>query len=297
MNLLMNRHKINEVLATVKSEFELVDKQDSEVDARWLLAELLGYSMTELFLMQEETLSDEMYVIFRSFIQRRLAGEPLQHILGYQNFYGYDFKVNHHVLIPRFETEELVEKAIFLIKGKKMKQVIDMCCGSGCIGITLLKECSDIKVYCADVSLEAIAIARENGLDLSVSDRLTFHESDLFLNIPQMHVDMIISNPPYICTDTIHSLNTEVKDQEPTLALDGGVDGLDFYRRIVVEGKSYLKEGGYLLFEIGHDQMDAVCSLMEENLYQNVKGYKDLSGNDRMVIGHKAVLNNKQSEN
>ena len=283
----MNQHKISEVLADVKKEFELANKQDSEVDARWLLAELLGCSMTELLLAQEKLLSDEMYLRFMNGIQRRLAGEPLQHILGYQNFYGYDFKVSGHVLIPRFETEELVEKTISLIKDKGMKIVIDMCCGSGCIGITLLKECADIHVYGIDVSNEAIMATHENSLNLDVSDRLTLYESDLFLDVPKMHVDIIVSNPPYIPTETIHSLSTEVKDQEPNLALDGGMDGLDFYRRIVVEGKPYLKEGGYLLFEIGHDQMEAVCKLMEENDYKDVRGYKDLSGNDRMVIGHK----------
>ncbi|PKM57207.1 MAG: peptide chain release factor N(5)-glutamine methyltransferase [Firmicutes bacterium HGW-Firmicutes-3] len=283
----MNQLKINEVLADVKKEFELANKQDSEVDARWLLAELLGCSMTELLLMQGKTLSDEMYLSFMSLIQRRLAGEPLQHILGYQNFYGYDFKVNGHVLIPRFETEELVEKAISLIIEKRMKDVIDMCCGSGCIGIALLKECAEIYVYGVDVSHEAVGIAYENGLNLDVSHRLTIYESDLFLNVPPMGVDMIVSNPPYIPSNTIHSLSTEVKDREPNLALDGGTDGLEFYRRIVVEGKPYLKEGGYLLFEVGHDQKDAVCRIMEENAYQNVKGYNDLSGNSRMVIGHK----------
>jgi release factor glutamine methyltransferase len=283
----MSQHKISEVLEDVKKEFELANKQDSEVDARWLLAELLGCSRTELLLIQEKTLSDEMYLGFMNRIQRRLAGEPLQHILGYQNFYGYDFKVNGHVLIPRFETEELVEKAINLIKEKSMKDVIDMCCGSGCIGITLLKECADIHVYGVDVSKEAITTTYENSLNLDVSNRLIVYESNLFLELPKMCVDMIVSNPPYIPTDTIHSLSTEVKDREPSLALDGGMDGLDFYRRIVVEGKSYLKEGGYLLFEIGYDQMEAVCKLMKENDYKNVRGYKDLSGNDRMVIGHK----------
>lgn len=283
----MNRHKISEVLADVKKEFERSSKQDSEVDARWLLADLLGCGMTELLIMQEKDLSDEMYFIFMNRIQRRIAGEPIQHILGYQNFYGYDFKVNGQVLIPRFETEELVEKAISLIKEKSMKKVIDMCCGSGCIGITLIKECEDIHVCGVDVSYEAISITHENSIYLDVSDKLTIYESDLFEKLPKMRVDMIISNPPYIPSDTILSLSTEVKDQEPSLALDGGIDGLDFYRRIVVEGKSYLKEGGYLLFEIGHDQMEAVCRLMKENDYQNVKGYKDLSGNDRMVIGYK----------
>jgi len=285
----MNQHKISEVLTNVKKEFQLAHKQDFEVDARWLLAELLGCSMTELMLMQENTMSEEMYLIFRSHIQRRLAGEPLQHIIGHQNFYGYDFKVNGQVLIPRFETEELVEKAISLIKGNNMKHIMDMCCGSGCIGITLLKECPEVHAHCVDISSEALAITQENGLNLDVGDRLTLYQSDLFLDVPHKQMDMIISNPPYIPTDIIHSLSTEVKDREPTLALDGGIDGLDFYRRIVLESKSYLREGGFLLFEIGHDQMDAVCKMMEENHYQDVKGYRDLSGNDRMIIGYKAV--------
>ncbi|MDF1617870.1 peptide chain release factor N(5)-glutamine methyltransferase [Petrocella sp. FN5] len=283
----MNQHKISEVLADVKSKFELANKQEAEVDAKWLLAELMGCSLTEIMLIQEKTLSEETYLSYMNHIQRRLAGEPLQHILGYQNFYGYDFKVNGNVLIPRFETEELVEKGISLIKENRMKQVIDMCSGSGCIGITLLKECAEIKAYCVDVSYEAISIAHENGLDLGVNNRLTFYKSDLFIEVPQMNVDMIISNPPYIPSDIIYSLSTEVKDQEPSLALDGGTDGLDFYRRIIVEGKPYLKKGGYLLFEIGHNQMEAVLSLMEESEYKNVKGYKDLSGNDRMIIGQK----------
>ena len=221
-------------------------------------------------------------------IRRRAAHIPLQHITGEQEFMGYPFCVNEHVLIPRQDTEILVEEAIQVMR-PKMK-VLDMCTGSGCIVLSILKMCrekyymTDLQGIGADVSEEALKVARENGRRLGVP--VTWIQSDLFAKIPEEEkYDVIVSNPPYIETAVIDTLQEEVRLHDPYIALDGKEDGLYFYRRIISEAGKYLKMQGKLMFEIGCDQAEAVEELMKNAGYEQITVKKDLAGLDRVVYG------------
>lgn len=281
----MAQQKISEVLKTVKLRFVESNKREEMVDADWLLSNILSCSRSELSLIGDELFPKKLLEKYLDYVKRRLSGEPLQYILQEQSFYGYDFYVDSNVLIPRFETEELVEKAIQIINKNKLRTIIDMCTGSGCIGITIAKECLDVQSVCVDLSSKALDVAKYNADQLDVVDQVAFYKSNLFADIRAMEVDMIISNPPYIESVVIDTLSDEVKCQEPHLALDGGSDGLEFYRRIIKESQHYLMDKGYLLFEIGYNQMEAVIDLMKLNKFVDIVGYQDLSGHDRIVIG------------
>jgi len=259
-------------------------KAEHQVDVEWLLSDVTGMSRTQLALSGEECLTKEALQQFNDLFERRLKGEPLQHILGIQSFYGYDFLVNEHVLIPRFETEELVEKAIQWVKAKKASRFIDMCTGSGCIGLSLLKECEFLSGTLVDLSEEALTIATENATRLEVDDRVDLIQSDLFEEVAKEAVDLVISNPPYIVTQVIRELEDEVKLSEPYMALDGGEDGLVFYRRIIKAAKDYLRSEGLLIVEIGYDQMEQVKKIFEDEGYSHIKGFQDMSGKDRIVL-------------
>lgn len=260
-------------------------KGEHQVDAVWLMAEVTGMTRSQLQIDGERLLTAEEAAMFDDFITQRLSGKPLQYILGTSAFYGYDFHVNEHVLIPRFETEELVDRAVKWALSHNCRSLIDMCTGSGCIGLTVLKECPDMTGTLVDLSQDALAVADKNRDALGLKKRASLVKSDLFHEIPSLKVDMILSNPPYIVTEVIDTLEQEVKSEEPYMALDGGMDGLSFYRRIASEAKEHLNEHGLLLFEIGHDQSVAVQKILEDEGYHNIKGFRDLSGNDRMVQG------------
>lgn len=221
---------------------------------------------------------------YREYLQRRGDREPLQHILGYAWFMGLRFTVSRHVLIPRQDTEVLAEEA-----GKRIRadlRVLDMCTGSGCILLSLLHHCPGAKGTGADISEEALEVARENSRRLGISAE--FIQSDLFEEI-EGRFHMIVSNPPYIPGGEIASLMEEVRGYDPHLALDGGEDGLDFYRRLLREGYGYLTPGGVMLLEIGAGQGQWVRKHMEGQGYQKVQVIKDLSGLDRVVLGYKKV--------
>lgn len=219
-------------------------------------------------------------------IKQRAKRIPLQHITGEQEFMGYTFKVNDKVLIPRQDTEVLVEEALSVLTGSE--KILDMCTGSGCIIISLYKllEEKGLKpegsFTAVDISKEALKVARENAKRLEA--KVTFIESNLFENITDKY-DMIVSNPPYIQTKEIEALEAEVKLYDPALALDGGADGLDFYRQIIRDGKKYLNKDGYLLLEIGYDEAEEVMNLLKEENYSKIYMKKDLSGLDRIVGG------------
>ena len=204
----------------------------------------------------------------------------MQYITGETEFMGLPFKVNSNVLIPRQDTETLVEEALKVIRpGMK---VLDMCTGSGCIIISIMHFAKEIEGFASDISRHAINLAKENAKMNNVS--VTFETGDLFDHI-RGNYDVIVSNPPYIRTEEIPKLMPEVQNFEPVQALDGKEDGLYFYRRIVEEAKEYLNPNGFLLFEIGYDQGKEVPELMENAGYKNVKVIKDLAGNDRVVSG------------
>lgn len=273
-------------VGTVKLAEEGIE--EFSLDAWYLLEYVTGVSKAMYFAEPERAVSEENADRYIDCIRQRAAHIPLQHITGEQEFMGYPFYVNEHVLIPRQDTETLVEEAIQVMR-PKMK-ILDMCTGSGCIVLSILKMCrekyymTELQGIGADVSEEALKVARENGRRLEVP--VTWIQSDLFAKIlEEEKYDVIVSNPPYIETAVIDTLQEEVRLHDPYIALDGKEDGLYFYRRIISEAGKYLKPQGKLMFEIGCDQAEAVEELMKNAGYEQITVKKDLAGLDRVVYG------------
>lgn len=250
-----------------------------------------GYTQTDIILRSQEVLDQDEQREYERRIEMRLHGTPLQYITGVQEFMGLLFRVNPSVLIPRLDTEILVDQAIGILQGKAWENpfILDMCTGSGAIGITMAYEFPDAEVTLTDVSKEAISTAMGNAQLNQVFPRCLFLEGDMFEAIPKgKRFDMIISNPPYIESAVIDTLSTEVKDHEPKLALDGGEDGLKFYRILAENSDKYLADGGFLMMEIGYNQGDAVRKLLEETgAYRSIAVLPDLNHLDRIVIAER----------
>ncbi len=272
---------------------------DYERDAKELYCFLDKLDSVGLMMHWQDVLQDNQCEAYFKLIERRAAGEPLQYITGTQEFMGFSFNVNPSVLIPRQDTETMVEDAVELLtkgtlrgeeyaKASDFKEVLDLCCGSGAIGVSIAKLCGKVKVTCSDISEEAVKTAKQNGLDNGCKS-VKFEKSDLFDafcgKLSKKKFDFIISNPPYIEREVIPTLQREVKDHEPIMALDGGMDGLDFYRRIAEDAPAHLHKNGVLMLEIGYNQNEAVTSLLEETeKFCNIMCLKDLAGKDRIVI-------------
>ena len=258
---------------------------DASVDA-WILLEFVTGISRAKYLCDPDMLVDEtMALKYCECVKRRANRIPLQHITGEQEFMGYTFQVNEHVLIPRQDTEVLVEEALkYLRPGKR---VLDMCTGSGCILISLLKMgaekyyMTNVKGTAVDISEEALKVAMSNAKELGVD--ISFIQSNLFEKVEGKY-DILVSNPPYIRTAVIEELQDEVKLHDPFIALDGKEDGLYFYRKIINESIKYLNDKAMVLFEIGHDQGEDVSRLLKEAGFTNVWVKKDLAGLDRVVI-------------
>ena len=254
-----------------------------EFDAQQLVSYCFGYNKTQL-LMNSGVEVDEIKLIhFEDCVKRRCNHEPLQYIIGMWGFHRFSFKVGEGVLIPRPETEILVDFAVEKIQKHKYKTVFDLCCGSGCIGLSIAKLCRDVKVYCVDVSDKALEYTRLNK-ELLDADNVTVVKSDIressgFIGLPRP--DIILSNPPYICTDEIKELQPEIAF-EPSLALDGGIDGLSFYRSLSEIWYPFINRGGYLAMECGEDQATDILSLFIGKADKG-KIIKDASGIDRVV--------------
>lgn len=249
----------------------------------WLLFEYVFAMDRARFLMCADTeAAAENCERYLALSGRRAEHIPLQYLTGSQCFCGYEFMVNEHVLIPRMDTEILVEQAVDRI-GSQPWKILDMCTGSGCIAVTVAKMCPDIQVTAVDVSREALEVAEYNRKH-NQAENVTLLHSDLFEQVSGTY-HMILSNPPYIETGKIAELMPEVREHEPLLALDGAEDGLFFYRSITEKSVHYLKSGGYLLYEIGCCQAEAVSSIMDSCGYHHIQTVKDLAGLDRVVIG------------
>ena len=254
--------------------------EDAKHDAWLLLTFICKIDRTFYYVHMDEEMPVEQLAEYENVLNKRAEHVPLQYITGEQEFMGIPFRVNESVLIPRQDTETLVEEALKVVcPGMK---VLDMCTGSGCILISILKNVVDVEGYGYDISKQAINVAKENAKLNNVN--ASFERSDLFEDVTDKF-DVIVSNPPYIPTDVIGGLMPEVAVYEPMQALDGKEDGLHFYRRIVEKAADYLNPGGKLLFEIGHDQGESVSGLMKEAGYRDVRVIKDLAGNDRVVTG------------
>lgn len=276
--------------------------EEADLDARLLLEFVCDTDRNTLLVHGERTVSEEEEKRYRELLEKRGKRIPLQHLTGVQNFMGLDFSVNAHVLIPRQDTEILVEEALKNLHDGM--RILDLCTGSGCILISLLyysNQCSGVGI---DISGEALRVARENAerlldgrkvlkkIDGQVAEVFPadFLKSDL-TEAAEGDFDMIVSNPPYIESKVIETLMPEVREHEPMLALDGSEDGLLFYRRIVGESRQVLKPGGMLLFEIGYNQGAAVKKLMEDAGYLEVQVVKDYAGLDRVVTGVLSISN------
>lgn len=257
---------------------------DPEFDSAALLAFLCGRNPLSLRLDMETEIDQETEGRYRSLCARRIRREPLQYITGESRFCGYSFAVTPSVLIPRPETELLCEWAVEKIPVDASPRILDLCCGSGCIGITLKLRIPSSAMYMSDVSSAAADVARRNAERLSAD--VSVGTGDLFENIRDRNFDMIISNPPYIPENECSILQEEVK-KEPLTALDGGNDGLDFYRRICREAPDYLRRGGILMLELGDGQHSAVGKMMEESGFQSVEIRKDFRQISRMISGLK----------
>ena len=255
---------------------------DARIDA-WLLLEMVAkIDRSFYFTHINEEVDPEVLTEYERVLEKRAEHVPLQYITGEQEFMGMTFKVNSNVLIPRQDTETLVEEALKVIEPQM--EVLDLCTGSGCILLSILKNAPTVRGTGSDISKQALLVAKENAKlhDLDAD----WVRGNLFDNVSGSF-DVIVSNPPYIAQAEIPALMPEVAQFEPIEALDGGPDGLDYYRMITEEAPAYLKENGYLIFEIGYDQGEAVCQLMKEAGFQDVAVMKDLAGNDRVVKGHK----------
>ncbi len=252
--------------------------EEYQLDAWYLLEYVTGISKASYYGDPNRELSAAQAEEYRKCIEKRSERIPLQHITGVQEFMGHEFFVNEHVLIPRQDTEILVEHA--LDKVEDGKKVLDMCTGSGCILLSILKR-YQVQGTVADISSEALQVAERNRKHLALP-QVEWLQSDLFEKIEEKY-DVIVSNPPYIQTGVIESLQEEVRLHDPYIALDGKEDGLYFYRRIIEDAKAYLEDGGWLLFEIGYDQAEPVTRLMEQAGYSEIHVKKDLSGLDRVA--------------
>lgn len=270
-----------EAYETGKGALAAAGIEEAELDARLLLEEICGTDRNTLLVHGDRNVTEEELAQYKEMLEKRSAHIPLQQIIGRQSFMGLDFYVDENVLIPRQDTELLVEEALQELHDGM--RILDMCTGSGCILLSLLKYSNDCEGIGADISEEALKVAERNRVQLGL-ENAAFIRSDLFEAV-EGKFDLLVSNPPYICSDVIDTLMPEVREHEPRQALDGSADGLHFYRRILAECRTYLKPGGILLFEIGYDQGEAVKRLMEENGFLEVEVKKDYGRLDRVVLG------------
>ena len=257
--------------------------ENVEYDIKAILTDTFGLDLNKFILdMDNEFEPDkDLEAKYLSRIEKRKMHIPLQYIINKQNFYGLDFYVDESVLIPRYDTENIVDRIVKDCKENKCLSVLDLCTGSGCIAVSLKKNGFE-KVYASDISDKALAVAKHNA-KLNNAD-IIFLQSDLYENFPkEIRFDIIVSNPPYISTDKIAELETQVKDFEPKLALDGGKDGLDFYKKILKLSKDFINKSGRLYLEIGYDQSKDVVDLAKKEGYDNIVIIKDLSGRDRGI--------------
>lgn len=259
---------------------ELAGIEEAENDAWLLMSKECKMDRTAYYMHMKDEILPEQLNEYKGLIKKRAERVPLQYITGEQEFMGLTFHVNSNVLIPRQDTETLVEEAIKLVEPGM--SILDMCTGSGCIIISILKKCSGIQGTGSDISKQALNVAKENAKLNNVA--VDFERSDMFENLSDKY-DMIVSNPPYIKSDVVPTLMPEVCEFEPLDALDGHEDGLYFYRKIIKECKSFLKEDGKILFEIGNDQGQAVSDMLTYAGFRNVGVIKDLAHNDRVVVG------------
>lgn len=277
---------IEEILKKEINNLKQNNIENSTLKAKILLANILNVKKEYLLIHSEEEVKQEDKIKYENCIKELIKGKPLQYITNKQEFMGLNFYVDENVLIPQPDTEILVEKAIEIAETTQKNKILDMCTGSGCIAISLAKKINNAQITAVDISNSALNVANKNAINNNVENKIKFVNSDMFNNIEEKF-DIIVSNPPYIETETINKLEIEVQN-EPHLALDGGIDGLKFYKIIANNAFEYLNENGYLLLEIGYNQQNSVTQLLQDiGKYTNIETIKDLGGNYRVVIARK----------
>lgn len=295
---------VKEMLTMGEKQLMDSDIADATRDCKILYCYMMDIPFSKIILEYQEVLQDRLCEKYFELIDRRSKGEPVQYIMGSQEFMGLEFIVNENVLIPRQDTETLVEDALEIIntgtlRGEDMDvkrkewDILDLCTGSGAIGVSLARIANKVNVTCSDISEGAIKVAKENAQKHGVAKSVKFEQGDLFKpfskHFRKQKFDMIISNPPYIKSSVIPTLQKEVCEHEPISALDGGESGLDFYERIVSGVGSHLRKSGVLLLEIGHDQGEAVSGLLSRNgEFTSIRVLKDLANRDRIVFAKKS---------
>ena len=262
---------------------------DAALDARFLLEEVCGTNLQTLLVFPEKKVTEEEVNQYRAFIQRRKDREPTAMILGEWDFMGLTFRLNKSTLIPEQDTEVLVETALEELKrrgpGEAPLRILDLCTGSGCILLSLLHELRNAGGLGTDLSEEALEAARENAVRLGLQERAAFRQGALWEPVGDERFDLIVSNPPYVPTDVIPMLEPEVRCGEPYAALDGGEDGLVFYRRILKEAAGHLKPSGIIIVESGFDEAAQIAALMQDQKLLGIRTVKDYGGLDRVVLG------------
>jgi len=280
--------RIKECLKKGIEELDIIGIEDGVLKAKLLMANIIGMPKEYLFIHEDEELEAEVEKEFSKQIDELAKNTPLQYLTRTQEFMGLNFYVNENVLIPRSDTEVLVEEVLKNIDRSKKVRILDMCTGSGIIGISLAKFCNNVEVWCVDKSDSALEVAYENAKFHGVANKMDFISSDMFrdlsdlCDIRKMKFDIIVSNPPYIESETINTLNKDVQ-KEPLMALDGGEDGLDFYRIIADNACDFLNENGQIFVEIGYNQGESVMKIFKEK-FNNVNCVKDLAGLDRVIV-------------
>jgi release factor glutamine methyltransferase len=278
-----------ETLQSARELLEISGLNDADREAELIVSHCLGIDRLHIYKENPDIPGNILLQIYE-YLRRRVAREPLQYIIGYTEFHGLKIKVGPGVLIPRPETELLVEEAIKTVHNSHFTslRILDLCTGSGCIALALAREFPDAQVYGTDTSELALTYARENA-DRNRMQNVTFLKGSLFdpLKNSDLKFDVIISNPPYIKRHEITNLQPEITDWEPGEALDGGEDGLDYYKMLIPEAGNYLKENGYLVLEIGIGQSDEVKWMAEEAGFQDIIVIRDYSGIERILIAKK----------
>ncbi|MBU5293104.1 peptide chain release factor N(5)-glutamine methyltransferase [Anaerosalibacter bizertensis] len=283
---------INELLQLGVEKLGEREYLDPLLESIIILSYLQNVDKSYIYTHGDKEIPEEIVDKFLNFIEKRKKGYPLSYILKEKEFYGLDFYIEEGVLVPRPDTEILVEWIINKVNNEfkdKPLNVVELGTGSGCIASTLAYYLKNIKVFAVDIDEVALKVANINRDNLNLNDRVSFYKGDLFNGISSLQlegkIDIIVSNPPYIPTNAIPELQIEVREYEPKKALDGGEEGLLFYKKIVPESKKYLKSGGILAFEIGYDQGIKVKKLLEKNGFKDISIIKDFQGLDRVVVG------------
>jgi len=279
----------NDIYLRVRKKLKAAGIDAHELEARLIVTHCAQKTREDLLMMSKIFATDpKIKARIDESLQRRLTGEPLAYVLGEWEFYGISLVINESVMIPRIDTEVLARETIGLLKRKVWQtRLLDLCAGSGCIGLAVAANVPSCRIVMIDSSPQALAVCRQNMLKTNLSRHITALDADILIKPPAIlgEFDMIVCNPPYIPTNDIDTLDSSVKDYEPVTALDGGEDGLDYFHAISENWRNLLKRGGHLAFECGIGQSAAVRYIMKQNGFGDIKTYKDTLGIERVIIG------------